>query len=381
VSERRPIRILYVTYDGLAEPLGQSQVLGYLERLSTTHDIHIVSFEKPADREELPALRRRLTEAGIGWTALEYHRRPPLISTALDVARGVRALRKLASAGQFDVLHARSDVPALIADLAHVPGRFLFDIRGFWGDERADAGNWSTDSRMYRLVRRLERRFYRRADAVVTLTDASVPIIRPWLADDTTPLEVIPTCAAITRFESSAPRTAGPNLIWCGSVGTFYRFDLAVRMAKLADRPFTVLTRQTDLAREKLDGLAADVRTVASSEVPGELFAGDAALCLCEPSFARTASAPTRFAEHLAAGTPVAVTRFGDVADIVEQEGVGVVIEDESESALRAAAARLLELAADVAVRDRCRGVARERFDVAAGARRYADLYAELANR
>jgi len=378
VSERRPISILYVTYDGLAEPLGQSQVLGYLERLSSTHRIHIVSFEKHADQEELPALRRRLTEAGIGWTALEYHKRPPLLSTALDVARGARTVRRLASAGQFDVLHARSDVPALIVDLSRAPGRFLFDIRGFWADERADSGMWTTSSTLYRLVRRLERRFYRRADAVVTLTNAAVPIVRRWMSSDRVPLAVIPTCAAIERYEASAPRSGGPHVVWCGSIGTVYRFDLAVRMAATTDRPFTVLTRQTELARDGLAGAPADVRTVASADVPAELHAGDVGLCLCEPSFARTASAPTRAAEHLAAAMPIAVTRFGDLAQLVENEGVGVVVDDESDESLRAATSRLLDLAADDEVLARCRRVARERFDIDAGAREYAALYETL---
>lgn len=379
MSARRPPRILYVTYDGLAEPLGQSQVLGYLERLAATHEIHIVSFEKPADRAELPALRARLDGRGMGWTALEYHRRPPFVSTALDVARGARAIRRLASAGHFDVLHARSDVPALIVDLARVPGRFVFDIRGFWADERADSGMWTTTGIPYRLVRRLERRFYRRADAVVTLTNAAVPIVRRWMAGDHVPLEVIPTCAAIDRYEDSAPRDDGPHVVWCGSMGTVYRFDLAVRMAAATDRPFTVLTRQTELARRELAGAAADVRTVPAVGVPGELHAGDVGLCLCQPSFARTASAPTRAAEHLAAGMPIAVTRFGDLAALVEDEGVGVVIDDESDESLRAATARLLELAADDQVLARCRRVARERFDVETGVRRYAALYAKLA--
>jgi hypothetical protein len=39
--------ILYVTYDGLTDPLGQSQVIPYLAGLSKYgHRIHIVSAEK-----------------------------------------------------------------------------------------------------------------------------------------------------------------------------------------------------------------------------------------------------------------------------------------------------------------------------------------------
>ena len=38
--------ILYISYDGILEPLGQSQVLSYLERLSKDRDIYLISFEK-----------------------------------------------------------------------------------------------------------------------------------------------------------------------------------------------------------------------------------------------------------------------------------------------------------------------------------------------
>ena len=41
--------VLYISYDGMLEPLGQSQVLAYLERLAPGRRIHLISFEKPGD--------------------------------------------------------------------------------------------------------------------------------------------------------------------------------------------------------------------------------------------------------------------------------------------------------------------------------------------
>ena len=41
--------LLYITYDGLLEPLGQSQVLAYQEKLAAGRTVHILSFEKPDD--------------------------------------------------------------------------------------------------------------------------------------------------------------------------------------------------------------------------------------------------------------------------------------------------------------------------------------------
>ena len=56
--------ILYISYDGMLEPLGQSQVLAYLKRLAQKYSICLISFEKPeAWRIKRPAGRcRRLSE-------------------------------------------------------------------------------------------------------------------------------------------------------------------------------------------------------------------------------------------------------------------------------------------------------------------------------
>ena len=42
-------RVLYISYDGMLEPLGQSQVLAYQERLAANASLHLLSFEKPED--------------------------------------------------------------------------------------------------------------------------------------------------------------------------------------------------------------------------------------------------------------------------------------------------------------------------------------------
>jgi glycosyltransferase involved in cell wall biosynthesis len=370
---------VYVSYDGAAEPLGRSQVLAYLRGLARDHRITLVSFEK--DGADLGALRDELAAAGIAWVPLRYHRRPPVLSTALDILRGQRALTRIARDGRPDVVHVRSDVPALIAYLARRRTRapMLFDIRGFWADERVEGGLWPRGGLLYRLARRCERRFYAEAAAVVTLTAASVPQIRAQTGDRDVAVEVIPTCVDPTPFAASAPRPDGPHAVWSGSVGTWYRFDLAPRLAAALELPLTVLTRQVDEARATLGDAPADVRSVAPGAMADELHAGDIGLCLIVSSSSKRASAPPRFAEYRAAGMPVAVTPgVGDLDALVAAHDVGVVLRGEDDEALRAAATRLRALAADPAARERCRSLAAERFGLDWGTRRYAQLYADL---
>jgi hypothetical protein len=124
-------RVAYVSYDGAEEPLGRSQVLPYLVRLAESYEITLISFEKSAHPS--PALRAEIETAGIVWIPLRYHRRPPVLSTVLDVLAGRRALIRLAGSGRPRIVHVRSYVPALIALAARraMGGKLLFDIRGF----------------------------------------------------------------------------------------------------------------------------------------------------------------------------------------------------------------------------------------------------------
>ena len=39
-------KALYIAYDGMTDPLGQSQVLSYLKELSKSYSFHLISFEK-----------------------------------------------------------------------------------------------------------------------------------------------------------------------------------------------------------------------------------------------------------------------------------------------------------------------------------------------
>ncbi|MHB1807724.1 MAG: glycosyltransferase [Solirubrobacteraceae bacterium] len=375
-------RILYVSYDGAAEPLGRSQVLAYLVRLAGTCEITLISFEKGRDgHTEIADL---LSGSGIRWLPLRYHRRPPVLSTLWDVLAGARAVRRACRSGGAEIVHVRSYVPALIALLAAWPGKrrwkLLFDIRGFWADERVAGGAWSDRSMLHRLTKRCERWFFAEADAVVTLTSASVPQIQTWLGDRDVPVRVIPTCAYVKRFGGGGPRADGPRAVWCGSIGTFYRFDLAVRFADALRIPFLVLTRQVDAARAQLGARDADVREVASAAVADELRPGDIGLCFyADGHLVNLARAPTRIAEYLAAGMAVAITPgVGDLDAIVDHHDLGVRIDDESVGGLALAATKALALADDLGVRARGPRLAAQMYSVDDGADAYLDLYREL---
>ena len=73
-------KILYLTYDGLTDPLGQSQILPYLIKLSLDNEIHIISAEKKDNfikfKDDINLL---INNSNIYWHALSYSKKPPII--------------------------------------------------------------------------------------------------------------------------------------------------------------------------------------------------------------------------------------------------------------------------------------------------------------
>src|SRR5712691_9546109 len=114
-------RVLYISYNGMLDPLGQSQVLPYLRQLSKLGiRFTLLSFERAAAFSSEGAakraeLRGQLAAEGIDWHALRYHQKPSLPATMYDVRHGLRYAKRLARRDQIEMVHARSHIPAAIA--------------------------------------------------------------------------------------------------------------------------------------------------------------------------------------------------------------------------------------------------------------------------
>ena len=175
--------VLYLSYDGAMDPLGQSQVLPYVRGLAALgHRMKLVTFEKPAnlgDPARVNSLREELKEAGVDWSPLRYHRRWSLASTSYDVLQGVRTGLRIHESSGVKLVHARSYVAGLISSVIapRVGAPWIFDMRGFWVDERIGAGLWTDGSLVVRLARSMERRLLTRADALVHLTRQGAELV------------------------------------------------------------------------------------------------------------------------------------------------------------------------------------------------------------
>jgi glycosyltransferase involved in cell wall biosynthesis len=397
--------ILYLTYDGLTDPLGQSQVLPYLAGLARRgHRITIVSCEKAAAMAEFGSQVREACDAArLEWVPLRYRKRPPILSTLLDLVAMRRAAFALTKVRKYDIVHCRSYLTALVglALKRRRKLRFLFDMRGFWIDERFERGIWPAGHPLYELVarflRKAERRFFREADAIVSLTNAALPRIAA-LGGAEERVTVIPCCVDLGHFDPQGGKRRRdgramlgladdtPLMLYVGSVGGAY--PLA---------PVTELFRSWSAGREQArllfvtrhepGAILADpavapiasqviVRAASRAEVPALVAAGDCGVSFILPSPCAVATSPTKIGEMLAMGLPViANDGVGDSAAILEGSGAGVVLSGSSEPEIRrcAEAAQYLPTS-----RSAPRDLADKWFSLERGIERYDAIYGGL---
>jgi len=268
-----------------------------------------------------------------------------------------------------------------------IRAKFVFHNEGFYPEEQVDAGNWGIESKQYRYSKKLENTMYKRADAVLVLSERSRTIVEE-LNDN---VEVVPSCVDLDHFQGEQiTESEDLSLVYLGSIGG--RYDLASigRFAATAvEADPSVNLRifsksDEDLVRSELaeSGLDKDdwsLESVASKNVPSRLEECDAGIHFLKAGIGEIAGSPTKIGEYWAMGLPVIVTpMLGDVDSIVERNHVGVVVREHNPDSYREAFKALKKLLEDPELADRCRKTASEYYGLEAACNTQIEVYKRL---
>lgn len=390
---------LYLTRNGLLEPLGQSQVLSYLRGLSKEHRVTLITYEKDedwADTRRVAEARAECQCLGIHWLPQRFRRQPKVVAPALSMVRMVWLVAREVRRQRVGLIHARSYIPAAVAlvvsRITGVP--FIFDMRALWPEELITARRLRRGSLLHRAMVASERACLRRAGGVVSLTHAAVEHLQRVYPEDMAgqTVAVIPTCADLDRF---APVHKQPAQQVIGCLGTvlsgWFRLDwLAAFLAVAAKHDpalrFELTTRDDPEQVRAAMGGDADLQARLSvapspSERVQKVLQGQTASVMfyAGGEISELGRSPTRMAEILGCGLPVVANEgVGDVGQIIREHRVGVLVDGASESEMNAAWDELQQLLADPELAMRCRKAAEAVFSLAAGTAAYSALYAGI---
>lgn len=361
-------QVLYISYDGLTDPLGQSQIIPYLRLLAKRgFSIVILSFEKRQNWElSHSQIEQQLKLVDILWRPLVYTKYPPVLSTTFDIIRMIIVAKQIVARYNISIVHCRSYIAAF-AGLMLKRSRntsFIFDMRGFWADERVEGNIWSKTNLIYKIVytyfKRKEIEFLQQADHVITLTQRSVSIIEALAEKPNLSVSVIPTCVDEEFFINSKVdliklrqelNIAASDfvLLYVGSLGTWYMLDEMMKLysllrKRITNSRFLILTQDSP---ELLNAICSkyeipwhDIifRRAAREAVPAYISLCNWSIFFIKPVFSKIASSPTKLAEILALKKPVLCNgNVGDIDYLFQNYSLGYCLTDFDEISLNRA--------------------------------------------
>ena len=356
-------KILFISYDGMTDPLGQSQVIPYLQGLSKAgYKIFLISCEKKqVYHQNKNYIQQLLDEKSITWIPLSYTKNPPVISTLLDVVKMRRAAKKLHKAEGIDMVHTRAGVPALIGLwMKKTMGvKFLNDIREFYADSRVEGGMWNKKVPVYKAIYNFftekESEAVKQSDGIVCLTYAAEKIIKGWSEYKASiPLEVIPCSADLDLFDYSKidqkekiylKKELNINendfvISYLGSIGGWYLTAEMLQFCKLLSKriPTAKFLFISPHRHEEIKAIAAEygipadkvlIKKASREQVPALLSLSSYSVFFIKPCYSKQSSSPTKHGEIMAMGIPVITNSgVGDVAEIVQSCKSGIVINE-----------------------------------------------------
>ena len=367
------ITVLYLSYDGMTDPLGQSQVLPYLRGLSQHgYKIHLVSYEKQDKyKKHRSHIQQICDSAGIIWHPQDY----VVGGSILTTIRQVRRMRKIAfylhDKHTFSIVHCRSYIAALagLRLKRKVGTKFIFDMRGFWADERVDGGLWRLKNPVYKTIynyfKRKEIQFFKESDYTISLTWNGKNEIESWksLGGKIPKIEVIPCCVDLNLFDPNSISADQQEALksqlgiekgeyilgYVGSIGTWYMLSEMLDYFKVlqseqnnskflfvtGEKPEFIVEKAKEKGFKEKDLI---ITSVLHHEVPIHVSLFSKSIFFIRSTFSKKASSPTKQGEIMAMGIPLICNAgVGDTDEIVLKYHSGKVIDTFSEDAYRVA--------------------------------------------
>ncbi|MBL7739727.1 MAG: glycosyltransferase [Chitinophagaceae bacterium] len=402
-------KVLYISYDGMTDPLGQSQVIPYLEGLSRMgYVITIFSFEKKqrlAEQEQL--IRSLLDNAGISWEYELFSVRPPFLSKLYDSRKMKKKAVSMHKKHRFDFVHCRSYVAAeaglLLARKYDLP--FLFDMRGFWVDERVDNGQWKLANPLFRFLykryKKKESAYFTYSRHVISLTWKGKEELNNVYNVPPDKVTVIPCCVDLAHFdyhkishdavlrkkaELGLDRDS-PVISYLGSLGGWYlekeMLDFFVELKKIySNARFLFITRDpAEKVKQAAVASGANTQDIIvvpafRRDVPLLLALSDWSIFFIKDAYSKRASSPTKQGEIMAMGIPLVCNDIGDTGRIVRESGSGIVINEFNTAEYSQAIAKMGEL--KHTGKEHIRSAAFAYYDLAKGTADYAAVYKKM---
>jgi len=392
-------QILFISYDGLCDQLGQSQILPYLAELKKKYEIYILSFEKKINISDE---KINYINKNFNWTFKIFTESKYKIFKLLDYIKLFFYSLSLIRRYNIKICHGRGFLPSLIIYLIKnlINIKLIFDVRGFWPDERIDNNqlnkNNKIDKIIYKLLKYLEIKILYSSDHVVVLTQKAKNILLQYNKKIT----VIPCATNFSMFSNSTFNdndliknniqfNINKYKIFCylGSVDGAYMYDEVLRYFKLIKIKYKnvmliTITKNNIyanniLSHNKYKTIKNNVKifSLERKELPFYLNICYAMISFVKNSYARKAMSPVKISEALAANLPIIINQnIGDIDEHLIKFDIGFSININDIKSIKNSISKINNLSNKQYHRDKAFKI----YDISTAIKKYSDLYYQL---
>ena len=387
-------KILYLTFDGVLEPLGYSQVISYLKNLSHKNKITIISIEKNKDLlsvEHKNKINNILKENNISWKYFCYSKKN--IFKIFLVFKLFFYIYFEILVKKNKIIHCRSYVMGFIAYILSffLNFSFIFDIRGFWIEERVEWGLWKKNNFKYKFFKFFENKIYSKSKAIVTLTtDAKKEILLKKIKNvKNENIYIIPTSVKLNNKSLINYDHKLINFTHLGAIGSRYNFDIYLKILsqlKKNRKIFLSIINKDEhnsikilLNKYKFTNSEFEIKYIPPYNVSSQIIKSNFGMFFPISGYYLKAYFPTKLGEFISNGIPVITSRINNhVDELIIRNNIGIIIDDFENINYAKLNEKISYMISDKDVATRCLNVARQSFDLNIACQTYNNIYQSI---
>ncbi len=357
--KKKKFHHLFITYDGLLDPLGRSQIIPYLKSIAKPdRKIEVLSFEKKRNTKfkKINSFKKDLLKNNILWKYNRFSENYGKVGKINDLIKMFFFSLSIVTQKNIKIIHCRSHVPAIVGFLLKkfFKIKLIFDFRGLWVEERFDYNIWNKKNFLHKLYfkifKKLEFKILNNSDYLVCLTNSIKPYLNKIL-NKKIPIEIIPCCADYDFFKRNkySKNVAKKKLNiknntsvigYAGSINNVYLIQDMIKFflnlqKKNKKLILIFVTHQINEVKKIISinfnkNINKNIKIFKADreKIPLFLSTFDLTLCFIRKTFSRNAMSPTKMFESFATGTPFICNKgIGDVDLILKKHKIGNVVD------------------------------------------------------
>lgn len=351
------MRLLYISYWSIYEPLTMSTIFPYLEiikDLKLFDQIIFVTVERgeESNNNDVTSYLNNL-QIIEHFPINSFNLKVSILTKIIDFVRIPYLLRKVASEHSCDITIARSSLAGVlgmnVAKKLNIP--FIVESFEPHADYMADSGVWKRGGIKFLLQKRWERRIIKRANHIITVSNNFRHFLIEKYRCRHDNISTIPCCTDMEKFkfdnhhrwnvrnELEIPQDA-TCAIYVGKFGDIYYDQEAFQIFSVAFSRFQsdfymiILTPhkkeeiEARLIEFGIDRDKVQILYVSHYDVPKYLSAADFAFSTIRHGESKKYCSPVKNGEYWANGLPIFLSNgVGDDYKIINHEGGGVLFD------------------------------------------------------